>query len=246
MRKCYNIVLLILSSLLIWSCHKAPVCDCFDAAGNPAEETRLLPYFEQVHVNDDINAVITMGNTEQVIIQGGSNLTHNISATVANNILTLKNNNICNWLRSYRKSIITVYITMPRATYLLNAGSGNITSTDTLTTDSMQVQTTSSGDITLLVHCNQILGHMFGPGDVTLSGFCQDFLCTANGGTGFLYCNNLKTSYTFISTTTTGDCYVNASNLLIVDINLRGNVYYVGSPTIDSNIKGSGQLIKEQ
>ncbi|HTA82754.1 MAG TPA: DUF2807 domain-containing protein [Bacteroidia bacterium] len=244
MKKYLNILLILLSMVTL-SCNKTPVCDCFDATGNPTEETRVVPYFEQVHVEDDVNLVISIGSSEQVIIQGGSNLVHNISANVSNNVLTLKNNNICNWLRSYRKSIITVYITMPRVTYLENEGSGNITSSDTIAMDTLQVQTISSGDINLMVHTNTILGHMFGPGDVTLNGISTNLLCTANGGTGFLYASSLKTSYTFISTTTTGDCYVNASSLLIALINLRGNVYYSGTPTIESTIKGAGQLIKE-
>jgi hypothetical protein len=245
MKKKIYILILLPFCFVAWSCHKAPVCDCFEAAGNPSEETRVLPYFEQVHTTDDINVVISMGNVEQVIIQGGSNLIHNVAANVSNNILTLKNNNICDWLRSYKKSILTVYITMPRVTYLENEGSGSITSADTITGDTVQVQTISSGDINLMVHANVILGHMFGPGDITLNGVSNDLLCTANGGTGFLYANNLKTSYTFISTTTTGDCYVNASNLLIADIYLRGNVYYQGSPVIESSIKGSGKIIKD-
>ena len=187
-----------------------------------------------------------MGKTEQVVIDGGSNLTHNIVANVSDGILTLKNNNICNWLRSYKKSIITVYIIMPRVTYITNAGVGNITSSDTITMDSLNVRTTSAGDINLLVHSSQIWGHCFGAGDLTLSGTCTNFACTFFAGTGFVYCNNLKTSFTFISTTSTGDCYINASSLLIDYIYQRGNIYFSGSPgTITSFINGPGQLIKD-
>lgn len=242
-----KIILLLVPALCILACHKGPVCDCFESAGKPTEENRtgVLPYFEQVYVHDDINLFVTMGATEQVIIQGGSNLIHNISATVANKVLTLKNNNNCDWLRSYKKSIINVYVTMPRITYITNAGVGNITSIDTITTDTLQVKTTNAGDINLMVHSQQIQGHLFGSGDLTLNGQSNQFLCTYFSGTGFVYCTNLRTLYTFISTTSTGDCYINAINQLDASIYQRGNIYYSGSPLIHATIKGSGQLLKE-
>ncbi|MGP8217023.1 MAG: head GIN domain-containing protein [Bacteroidia bacterium] len=246
MLKHYKIVLLLFCSMCVWSCHKAPLCDCFESAGSPGEETVTgLDYFEQVYAQDDVNVFISMGSTEQVIIQGGSNLIRNISATVSNNVLTLRNNNICDWLRSYKKSIINVYITMPRVTYITNAGVGSINSIDTITTDTFQVATSNAGDINLNVHSQEIVGHLFGAGDLTLNGYSQEFACTFFAGIGFAYCSNLKTSYTFISNSSTGDCYVNASNLLIAFIYQRGNIYYSGSPTIDATIKGPGQVIKQ-
>ncbi len=240
-------ILLLLSALGIVSCHKGPICDCFESAGLPTEENRtnVLPYFEQVIVKDNINLIISIRNTEQVIIQGGSNLVHNISATVVNNILTLKNNNNCDWLRSYKKSIINVYVTMPRVTYITNAGVGNVSGLDTINTDTLQVQTLSAGDINLNVNTLQIEGHLFGSGDLTLNGKTNQFLCTYFSGTGFVYCNNLNCLYTFISTTSTGDCHVNASTQLDASIYQKGNIYYSGSPLIHATIKGSGALLKE-
>jgi len=247
MIKSFKISLLILCALSVFSCHKGPVCDCFDSAGAPTEENRtsVLPYFEQINAEDDINVVLSIGSTEQVIIQGGSNLVHNISATVANDVLTLKNNNNCNWLRSYKKSIITVYITMPRVTYITNSGYGNITSADTITTDTLNVRTTNAGDITLNVSAQQVLGHLFGSGDITLNGHTGEFACTYYSGTGFVYCSNLATGYTFISNASTGDAYINASGLIQAQIHSTGNIYYSGSAIMQETIEGSGQVIKE-
>jgi len=247
MKRDFKILLILFCIVSAFSCRKAPVCDCFEAAGAPAEDNRtsVLPYFEQVNVQDDINVSISIGNTEQVLIQGGSNLIHNVSATVSNKVLTLKNNNICNWLRSYKKSIITVYITMPRVTYITNAGVGNINSLDSITTDSFQVSTTSAGEINLAVRALQIQAHIFGTGDITLSGKCSQFACSHLSGTGFSYCNNLITGYSFISNSGTGDCHVNVTGELDAEIYGSGNIYYSGSPIIKSTITGSGQVIKE-
>ena len=188
-----------------------------------------------------------MGPAQQVTIQAGKNLIPNISTDVSGNVLTLKNKNICNWIRSYKKSVINVYITLPRITFITKAGTGTIQSLDTITTDTFQVRTINAGDSNLTVRAKQIEGHLFGPGDLTLSGSADNFLCNFYGGTGFMYCNNLATGYTYISSSTTGDCYVNANRLLIAVINQRGNIYYTGSPppAVMQSINSSGKLIQE-
>ena len=232
---------MLLTSLL--SCKK--VCECVESTGEPTEQTVAVSSFEQIYVNSNINVYITMGSPEQVQIQGGKNLIPNISADVSNGVLTLTNHNICNWLRSYKKSGINVYITMPRITSISSNGVGEIQSADTLTTDTIALHTYNAGNINLKVHTQDIEGHLFGSGDVTLSGISSTLDCNFFGGTGFMYCDQLSTGYTFLSSSTTGDCYVNASGSLIVSIYQLGNIYYTGNPTIQKTITGSGQLIHE-
>jgi hypothetical protein len=189
-----------------------------------------------------------MGSPEQVTIQAGKNLIPNINTSVSGVVLSLQNNNICNWLRSYKKSVINVYITMPQLISITNSGYGTVQSQGLITSDSLVLNTTnSSGDIDLNVNARFINSHMFGTADLNLSGQCQTFLCNFYGGTGFLYNNNLVVSdYAFISSTTTGDTYVNCNGILAVAIFGEGNVYYTGSPTLQYYPKGgSGQLIKE-
>src|SRR5579863_785927 len=114
--------LIVLTGILAlgWSC-KAPICDCFDSAGKPGSQVREVAFFTQIVANDNINVIITQGNPEKVTIEGGGNLLSNIGANVSSGILTLHNNNICNWLRSYKKSGINVYITMPELTSITNS-----------------------------------------------------------------------------------------------------------------------------
>lgn len=248
MMKRLKILSFILLAASLFSCHKGPVCDCFDAAGAPTSENRsdVLPYFNQINAGDDINVFLSMGNTEQVIIEGGSNLVHNISATVSNQVLTLKNNNNCNWLRSYRKSIINVYITMPQVSYITNSGYGTITGLDSIITDTLNVRTTNAGDINLTVRTKQFYGHFFGSGDITLNGKTNNLACTYFAGTGFLYADNFTSGYCFVANLSTGDCHVNCTGLLQAEVKSRGNIYYSGSPTqVQASIVGSGAVIRE-
>lgn len=243
-----NCTILAIFLAIASSCHKAPVCDCFEGAGEQAAENRTpeLSYFNQIDVHDNINVNLSIGAQEQVIIEGGKNLIKNIGAGVSNHILTLKNNNNCDWLRSYKKSIITVNITMPEVTNIANEGVGSIQGVDTITTPNVNIQALSAGDITLPVHCNSIFAFQFGACNLTLTGVCATFEDNSYGGTGFLYCSSLQTGYVYISNSSTGDCYVNTNGQLDVIINQIGNVYYSGNPhPIHATINGSGKLLKK-
>jgi len=230
---------------LNWCCKKGPLCNCFVPAGPTKEETRTVPFFNQVDVNDNINVLLSTGPQEQVLVQGGKHLIKYIAAQVSSGVLILKNNNRCNWMRSYEKSHINVYITMPNFTYITNEGVGDIKSMDTLVADSFQVQTKSAGNVNLLVRSKYINTHLFGSGDLTLAGTTSTFTCAFYSGTGFLYCENLITSgYAFIASSTTGDCYISSNGILDVTIYKNGNVYYSGKPQeIWYKHYGKGQLI---
>jgi len=248
-RKSGGCILAWLFILGLYSCGKTPVCDCFDSAGSQSSQIRQVPYFNQITTNDNVNVYITIGNPEKLVIEGGGNLIPNIGANVSGTVLSLNNNNICNWVRSYKKSSINAYITMPELITITNSGYGTVYSKGTITSDSLVLYTTNSpGNIELTVNARIISAHLFGTSDITLSGQCQSFLTNFFGGTGYIYDNDLVVSnYTFISTNTTGDCYVNCNiGTLFVEIFGQGNVFYKGLPTVQYFPEGgSGKLIKE-
>ncbi len=230
------------------SCGKTPVCDCIDSAGTHTTQVQDVPFFNQIAVKDNVNVFITQGSPESLTIEGGANLIKNIGANVDGAVLTLDNHNICDWLRSYKKSIINVYITMPQLISITNKGYGKVQSQGTITSDSLVLNTNnSSGDIQLDVNARFINAHYFGTADLILSGQCKIFETNFFGGTGFYYNSNLVVSdYAFISTNTTGDCYVNCNGTLQVAIFGAGNVYYSGNATASyTNEGGSGKLIKQ-
>ena len=244
-----NSLLFVLLAILFCSCGKTPPCDCFESAGSQSSSVRTgIAYFNQLAVYDNVNVYVTIGSPEQVTIEGGKNLIPNIQTSVSGVVLSLHNGNICNWLRSYKKSIINVYITMPQLISITNSGYGTVQSQGVITSDSLVLNTTNSpGDIDLNVNARFINAHMFGTADLNLSGTCQTFLCNFFGGTGFVYDSNLVVSdYAFISSNTTGDTYINTTGTLSAAIYSQGNVYYSGSPTTVQYYPdgGSGQLIK--
>jgi hypothetical protein len=233
-------------ALILVGCHKAPLCDCIDSAGTQTSQVRITDNFNRILVYDNINVYLTIGSPERVTIAGGANLIQNITSNVDSGAVAFHNNNICNWLRSYKNSMINIYITMPQIAEITNSGYGTVQSHGTITSDSIILYTTnSSGDIDLDVNSKYINAHLFGTADITLTGQTNTFSSNFFGGTGYIYNSNLKAQNVFLSSSTTGDCYLHADSTLYVEIFGEGSVYYTGNPKVTYVPEGgSGKLIQ--
>ena len=234
-------LILIINLLFFTACKKENACDCIKRTGNIIKETRSLTGFDRIVVENNLNVFITQDSVFEVLVEAGENIVPLIKTEIVGGTLFCRNKNRCNWARSYGKPL-NIYIKMPFIKYITSNGTGNINSTNTITVDSFDIQTKNSGNITLTVNSKQILSHMHGSGDVTLQGQTIEHACDI-GGTGFLYCEALHTSYTYLHTFTLGLCYVNVTDFLICNIDEKGDVYCYGNPkTIQSSSKSSGKL----
>jgi len=221
------------------------MCDCFKGTGKVITETRTPSDYTRIELNDNINLVITQDSINKISVEGGEKLLPNIQTEFVDNKLIIKNNNKCNWVRSY-KNKFTVYVSAKSLKRIEYFGSGNITSTNTLVADTLEINCLeSSGKIDIMANTqNNFLRIHTGSTDMYVSGNTnENFLY--NTSNGFAHLENLHTNINTIVSSTTGDCYVNADQKLDVTIKYIGNVYYYGNPsTINTNISGKGQLIK--
>jgi hypothetical protein len=235
------IFIVVVGILLFSSCKKENRCDCIKRTGSVITEIRSIKGFDKIYVEDNLKVFLIQDSVFEVKVEAGENIVPLIRAEVKEGTLFIKNDNRCNWMRSYDKPL-NVYVKMPVIKYITSDGTGDIISLNTITTDKFDVQTKNSGNIELTVNNTQVVSHMHGSGDLTLKGVTGEHACDI-GGTSFLRCQNLETNYTWIHTFTTGLCYVKASDLLICKIDYIGDVYCYGSPTtIDKQQHGAGQL----
>lgn len=239
--KIKDILPIIVILFFFTACKKENACDCIKRTGKIITEKRSLEDFDKILVENNLNVFITQDSIFEIIVEAGENIAPLIKTEVRNKTLICKNVNRCNWARSYDKPL-NIFIKMPYIKYITSNGTGNITSLNTITTDIIDLQTKNSGNIILNASSKQILSHMHGSGDVTLTGYTDEHLCDI-GGTGFLYCDALKTNYTYLHTFTLGLCYVYATDLLICNIDRKGDVYCYGNPkTVKYSSKSSGKL----
>ena len=235
-----NIIIAILVIVLVSACKKENRCDCIKRTGTIISETRSINGFDKFYVEDNINVFLTQDSAFEVKVQAGENIVPLIETVVTDGTLYIRNNNRCNWVRSYKEPF-NVYIKMPVIKYITSDGTGNIKSLNAITTDVFDVQTKNSGNIELIVNNPKVHSHMHGSGDLTMFGYTFEHNCDI-GGTAFLNCKDLQTNITRVHTFTTGLCTVNAINLTCL-IDYIGDIYCYGNPvTIQETDKGTGQL----
>ncbi|MEC8832014.1 MAG: DUF2807 domain-containing protein, partial [Bacteroidota bacterium] len=85
--------------LLLLSCNGDNVPDCFQNAGDIVRRPIEVSDFNTLTVFENLNVVLKQGDEQIVEIETGEFLWNDVSATVENNRLILRNENSCNYVR---------------------------------------------------------------------------------------------------------------------------------------------------
>lgn len=235
--------------MIAFACKKENGTDCVKSNGPMAVEIRNVGVYEIVKVYDKIDLNIVQGSEFKLEVNAGGNLLSNIQTTVKDGILTIKNNNRCNFVRGYKKRI-TVTLTVPKIKKVDNEGVGTLRISENFTQDTIFVRAENSGDVYINGTFKLLQTSSHGNGDIYLTGQC-DRLYAYMYGTNFLNAQDLIiNSLVFVETISIGDARIRAPLNGNLDCNIwrSGNIYYTGEPTFITNFSdgsGSGRLIKQ-
>ena len=237
-------IFILIGCSLMLSCRKENRWDAFKRTGERVTETRTLPGFNKIYLEDNIDIEISYDTVQSIKVEGGKNLVGLITTEVINNELRVSNRNRCNWARSYKRGEIKVYVSVPTLRNITQYGSGTISSTDTIYCDTLNLLTHESGDVDLILKANIIYSQLHGSSDVTLRGIS---LLHGNYhlGTGYLHCEDLLSIVVWTTSDASGNEYYNATTELSATINWAGDVYYKGSPATHLFGEGKGKLIQQ-
>lgn len=111
------------------SCEKPS--DCIESAGNTITKIVEVTPFTRVEVYSGIELIITQGAEYKVEIVTGENIIENVEVKQEGNILKLKENSSCNWVREYGQT--KVYITAPNIEDIYSKSDRKISSNGVLT-----------------------------------------------------------------------------------------------------------------
>ncbi|HPT02668.1 MAG TPA: head GIN domain-containing protein [Bacteroidales bacterium] len=227
------------------SCKKDHIFDFLKSTGEEVTVAReVTGNFTAIRMEDDVDLNIIQGDEYKIELQGGENILPGIVTEISDSTLAIRNENTYNWVRSYDRKLIA-NVTLPHLLKLDYLSTGTVTCADTIREDSLFIDARGgSGYINLIVKTK--LSHMSihtGSADMNISGISNvNFICA--NGYGPFHCQDLKTVYTYMSTLSTNDCYINVNYYLEYKIMNRGNIYYKGHPEqIYGAKKGSGNLI---
>jgi len=239
-----SLTLLIVFAPFIISCKKENMGDCFKSTGDISVQYRTLATFDTIEVWDNISVFLTADTFFEVKVEAGEHLLPMIKTEVSNNRLIIKNNNKCNWVRSF-KVPINVYVTMPSPGGIINEGNYTFKSMNTLSGRTLMIKMSGSGDVDLKLDIPQLLVNISASdGDLLLDGKAIESYIFCIGST-IVKASSFETEKTYITHHGTGHMYVNASTEIGANIDWIGNVYYSGTANVAyANYTSSGRLIK--
>lgn len=221
------------------------MCDCVKGTGSTTSETRELSSFNEVIIQDKIDVHLITGTNHSVKIEGGKNVIKLVKTKIENGILTVSDDNRCDFTRSYKKKI-TVYITVPALKRIQQDGLGEVYMDTTFVCDTFRYAISNSGNLHLDLNSDVVYGGMHGNGDVFMKGIVGSNLVHAVGQ-GFYHGYDVNANDVILTLRTSGKMEVNVNSFLKVDMYDRstGDIFYKGYPnSIYKNIQGSGKLIE--
>ena len=229
---------------LLAGCNREHAPDCFQSAGVFDTAYHSLSEFTSIELNDYIHYELCDTSYYGVMIVGPRNLLPEISAVVEEGELTVRNNNRCNFVRSY-KNRITVRICASSFADIQNYSTGDVNSVNTIGGKRFSLDNRGAAGVqTLELRCDTVnIASHTGVSDAILSGEC-DVVQLFNQGLGEIDATALSANYAFVNNSSLNDVYVKAHNYLFAFIQYSGNIFYSGNPdVIDTDITGEGELV---
>ena len=228
---------------LLFSACKKP--GCLGSAGAVITVSRNLSSFNELVLNSKINLVLTQSIMNKIEITAPKNIEPNITTVINGNTLTIMNEGNCGWMRNPDETV-TVHLFFNDIRHIDYKGSGNITNTDTLKLEHLQIESyTGAGDIDLIMDNNYTGAFiMLENASVKLHGKSETCFTYTNAR-GQADMRDFKVKKMTIEYGGLADTYVNVTETLDAILYYKGNIFYKGNPVISRNISySSGKLVK--
>ena len=241
MKKTFCLMLVVMFAGLT-SCEEKP--DCFKGTGPLTTEERSSETIWYMELLCNADVIIHPDTVNRIRVTAGANLINKIETEITDGILRIRNNNHCNWVRSFNPTIKVEVWTNDLIKIRTDDSNGDVTFTDTLHVHDFRFDSYNSlGTYNLLLNAYQatlVLNNgpadFYGYGKVTVAYYYS-------AGYGKLDFRNIESEKVFMNNRGTNDIFVYAKQLLEAKIEYIGNIYYKGNPIIKQEITGSGQML---
>lgn len=213
-------------------------------SGHVVSESRPVSGFDRVSLGGIGNLLITQGDQESLTIDAEDNVLPRITTNVSGGQLSIGyDTRGLNWVQPTKP--VDFHLTVKSLQEIDLGGSGSI-QTSGLHAGQLAVKIGGSGSATLNgLAVTGLDVEIAGSGSITASG-TADSQQVRIAGSGNYRAPDLVTQTTQISVTGTGNTVVNVARTLSVSITGNGSVQYIGSPSIEQHILGSGKITKLQ
>jgi hypothetical protein len=205
-------------------------------------ETKTIPLddIKGIDLSISANVYLTQGTEQEIKVEGKKDAIAKLEKDVRNGI----------WFIDFDQCIInhdvTIYITLPKLTYVKISGSGDVFGENAFQTgdELVEFKISGSGYINLEMDATDIESRIYGSGDMRLSGSAINHTLKVSGS-GNLSGFDLKSVNHNIEISGSGNAEVFVEGgTLDASISGSGKIYYKGVPSsFNTDITGSGKII---
>lgn len=232
---------------LIISCKKSEDRICMKSTGEWDSLVIPLTPFNSVSLGKNLVFELVQDSTDKVVVLGGRNLLNQVKVSVLQGLLEIRNQNKCNFLRSYKKKI-TIEIHFTGLSKIVFEGTEKLYSRGKLKFEWLDfLIRDGAGSVKLDFDAKRVYATISqGWGDFTFSGSTHYAnLNVRNNGYCDLIGMNVYDSLTIISNTQ-GDIKVSANGIKLNAESLAdGDIFYKGNPSaINFKQLSGGKLIQ--
>jgi len=212
--------------------------ETIEGSGIIVRENREVSSFEEIEFEGAGEVLISQGEDEALSIQADNNLLEYIQTKVSGNKLRITFARQKNLIPS---TSILFYIHVKDLTRIESTGAGIIRS-NALSTDELEINSSGLAKIDIKALSSVDLSiNTTGAGDIELSGKVEHQNVEISG-VGNYTASNLESQDAEIKLSGIGNAVLWVENTLEVEIQGKGDVSYVGTPEVDYNDSGFGDL----
>jgi hypothetical protein len=229
-----KIILLVGLIFISISCSKPG--DCIESTGSIITKDFTVSDFDKIIVYQGISLVITEGSVYKVEVQTGENLMPNIQVSIADGLLTLKDDTTCNWVRDYGNTV--VYVTAPNITELHSKTERTIASNGVLTYPILRLISmdlsdgAGTGDFNIQVNNSQTVIENNNVSRYYISGQTNELLVNFYDGNGRFTGDNLNARKIVVFHRGSNDMIVKPIESITGKMVSTGNVILKNNPPI--------------
>ncbi|MCL6257574.1 DUF2807 domain-containing protein [Aquiflexum sp. TKW24L] len=204
-------------------------------------ETRTPGSFTKIHSGGSWDVIVITGDRDEVRLESNNISLDKVITEVNNNTLkiSLEKGN-------YRNVGLTVYVTVREVEGIKSTGSGSFKIQSDLTTGSLSLGNTGSGNIILKnVNTDNLSVGMTGSGNITVAGGSVGEFTLSQTGSGDFKGEGISAEKASINKTGSGQSEIGEVENLNVKSTGSGNVYYSGKPeSVNVSATGSAKVIR--
>lgn len=211
--------------------------------GDMTTQNRRVADYNQVSLEGSMDVELIAGREGNLKVEAESNLMEHILTEVSGGKLKISVERGIN-LQPSRNKTIKITVPFESLDRVSLTGSGDIYTSNPISSGEFTVQLTGSGDIKLELDAASVKGNLTGSGDIRLRGTTRTFECRVTGS-GDFQAYDLKAEYVSASVSGSGDIQVSPMQELKAKITGSGDITYSGNPEKqDFRTTGSGSVSK--